>query len=297
MGKRRKLIEQAMYKNTITYEKYVQRLVDISVSLFEWKNLPESIDPRFIEVQLFEGGSIAFFEDEVMGLLALPWVQKGSWDVYGNPIVYDAYSRYRSYNKTINNQNSVVVWNNHLKTNSIDQINAYAERLALIDRIMDVNINSQKTPVIIKGTENQRLTIMNLYEQWDGNVPFIFGDKGLEMNELKALTANSPFISDKLIDIKAKIWNEALTFLGVSNVTFEKSQQMLQDEVTRMLGGTFASRNSRVMARKQGVEKINKMFGTNIEVNFSDGIPDEIKNMGGKGINNEQIYDGSSIYL
>lgn len=276
LGKKKTLIEQAMVKNTLSYMKYKQQLFDLAISLFHWKNIPDTIDPRYIELCLFERGSAVWFVDPFIGNLCLPWVNKGSFNVYGNPITYNAISSYNSYQFPLNNLDSVIIWNNHLKTNSIEQLGHYAEMLALIDRIMEVNINSQKTPVLIKASEAQRLSMLNLYEQWDGNTPFIFADKMLDTNDLQALTANSPFVADKLMDLKEKIWNEALTFLGVSNVTFEKKDRMLRDEVNRMLGGTFASRNSRLMSRQFAAEKINKMFGLNISVEFSDGVSENL---------------------
>ena len=45
---------------------------------------------------------------------------------------------------------------------------------------------------------------------------------------------------------------------------------MITDEVTRNQGGTIASRYSRLESRRQAVEKINAMFGTNIEVNYRE---------------------------
>ena len=42
---------------------------------------------------------------------------------------------------------------------------------------MDVNIQAQKTPILILAEESQRLTMQNAYMQYDGNEPFIFGNK------------------------------------------------------------------------------------------------------------------------
>lgn len=49
----------------------------------------------------------------------------------------------------------------------------FAKRLYNLDRAIDVNANAQKTPVVIKCTQEERLTLMNLYKQWEGNEPMI----------------------------------------------------------------------------------------------------------------------------
>jgi hypothetical protein len=45
---------------------------------------------------------------------------------------------------------------------------------------------------------------------------------------------------------------------------------MLTDEVIRNMGGTIASRYSRLNERRTACDKINKMFGLNIECNFRE---------------------------
>ena len=146
----------------------------------------------------------------------------------------------------------------------------FARRLYNIDRIIDVNANAQKTPVLLQGTEKQRLTLLNLYKEYDGNAPFIFGDKNLDLNSLKSLSTNAPYVCDKLYQLKTQIWNEALTYLGISNINIQKKERLISDEVTRNQGGTIASRYSRLESRRQAVKKINDMFGTNIEVNYRE---------------------------
>ncbi len=136
--------------------------------------------------------------------------------------------------------------------------------------MIDVNINAQKTPCLVQGTEKQRLTLLNLYKQYEGNEPFIFGDKNLDLNSLKVLQTGAPYIADKLYELKTQVWNEFLTYIGVSNISTQKKERMVTDEVTRNLGGTIASRYSRLNSRREAVEKINAMFGTNIEVNYRE---------------------------
>ena len=140
----------------------------------------------------------------------------------------------------------------------------------LLDRIIDVNTNAQKTPVLVQGTEKQRLTLLNLYKEFNGNAPFIFGDKNLDLNALKCLNTGAPYVADKIYQLKTQIWNEALTYLGISNISIQKKERLVTDEVTRNQGGTIASRYGRLQARREAVDKINAMFGTNITVDYRE---------------------------
>lgn len=268
MSRRRyKNFEDSALMNNSTYGQYLNRLTELSVSMFEWENLPDTIDPRFLELTLFSDGQAVFFNDEVLGYLGLKVITKGQLDVYGIPINRRAYA-YNRYQRDLNKDNSVIIYNNMLHTNSILDVKMFARRLYNLDRIIDVNANAQKTPILVQGTEYQRLTLMNLYKEYDGNAPVIFGDKNLDINSLKSIRTDAPYVADKIYELKSQIWNEALTYLGISNTNVTKKERMISDEVMRNMGGVIASRYSRLESRRQACKQINEMFGLNIEVNY-----------------------------
>ena len=270
MSKRKTFFDESLGLNKLTYMQYVRRLTELSTSMFEWKNVPKSVDTRYLEMQLFYNGSAIYFNDDVMGDLCLSCSFRGGFDVYGNPKERRAYSRYNNYYRALNEENSVIIWNNYIRTNSVLDVKMFAQRLYNLDRIIDINANAQKTPVLIQASEKQKLVLLNLYKEFDGNAPVIFGDKNLDINGLKVLSTNAPYNCDKLYQLKTQVWNEALTYLGISNINVQKKERLITDEVTRNQGGTIASRYSRLEARRLAAEKINDMFGTNIEVNYRE---------------------------
>lgn len=275
MGKRKRTnFEDSAATNTLTYMQYLRRLMELSMSMFEWKNLPSTVDPRYIELRLFETGSVVFFKDDVLGELCLDCIQQGNFDVYGNPITRRAYSCYNNYQKVLNDKDSVIIWNNYLRTNSVTDIQLYAKRLWDLDRSVDVNAKSQKTPILIQCNEKQRLSMKNLYMQYDGNMPLIFADNNIDINGIKVISTQAPYVADKLYQLKNQIWNEALTYLGISNLNINKQERLITDEVSSSQGSTISSRYSRLECRKQAVEKINEMFGLDIEVDYRKDYQD-----------------------
>ena len=280
------IFDDSAILNNLTYLQYINRLTELAICMFEWKNLPASVDQRYLELHLFETGCMVYFDDDILGNLCLDCIANGRLGVYGDPILRRAYSGYNNYQKLLKESNSVIIWNNYLHTNSILDVKMFAKRLYNIDRIIDVNANAQKTPVLVQGTEKQRLTLLNLYKEFDGNAPFIFGDKNLDLSALKSIQTGAPYVCDKLYQLKTQIWNEALTYLGISNINIQKKERLISDEVTRNQGGTIASRYSRLESRRQAVKKINDMFGTNIEVNYREDFQ-EIDNNDTDSIGND----------
>lgn len=280
------IFDDSAILNNLTYLQYINRLTELAICMFEWKNLPASVDQRYLELHLFETGCMVYFDDDILGNLCLDCIANGRLGVYGDPILRRAYSGYNNYQKLLKESNSVIIWNNYLHTNSILDVKMFAKRLYNIDRIIDVNANAQKTPVLVQGTEKQRLTLLNLYKEFDGNAPFIFGDKNLDLSALKSIQTGAPYVCDKLYQLKTQIWNEALTYLGISNINIQKKERLITDEVTRNQGGTVASRYSRLESRRQAAKKINDMFGTNIEVNYREDFQ-EIDNNDTDSIGND----------
>lgn len=268
--KKNQSFHNTLMANGATYVQYYNRLMELSMSMFEWKNLPDTVDERYLELGLFSSGCMVFFKDDVIGELALNMTYQGGFDIYGEPTRRRAYSRYNQFQTTLDKDSSVIIWNNMLRTNSALDVQMFAYRLYNLDRIVDINANAQKTPVLITCDEKQKLTMKNLYMQYEGNYPVIFGDSNLDIKSLSVLKTDAPFVSDKIYDLKVKIWNEALTYLGISNINTTKKERMITDEVIRNQGGTIASRYSRLESRRRAVKKINKMFGLNITVDYRE---------------------------
>lgn len=255
--------------NTGTFRQYYNRLVELALSMFEWKNLPDTVDPRFLELCLFTDGQVVFFNDPDLGYLTLQNACNGNFNVYRIPVKRRAYA-VNGYQRDLDDKNSVIIFNNYLHTNSQLDATMYARRLSELDRAIDVNANAQKTPVLIKCDETQKLVMQNLYMQYQGNMPFIFADKSLNTNGLTVLKTDAPYVCDKLYTLKTQIWNEALTYLGISNINIQKKERLITDEVTRNQGGTIASRYSRLNARRDACKQINAMFGLDIWCDYRE---------------------------
>ena len=171
--------------NNWTYIDYYTRLMEFAINMFEWKNIPPSVDERFLELTLYEKGYCVYFDDEFLGNLALTCTIGGDLNVYRIPITRRAYA-VNGYNKILTAEDSVLIFNNYLHTPTVITIELFAKRLYEIERAIDVNVKGQKTPKLVLSSEQQRLTMKNLYMQYDGNEPFIFGDKNLDFDGIKA---------------------------------------------------------------------------------------------------------------
>ena len=240
--------------------------------------------------QLLRKGSIAFFKDEVLGLLALPYNNIGNLDVYGRPKEIQVIAR-NGYTRTLKQGEFVIMYDNNGRYPLWLDILQYAERLSMFTRVMDINIAQMKTARFWKTkTENEK-TIRDLVNNVDGFENTIITYNDIDLDDTTIVLNPAPYVADKIDMQKDKIYNEFLRLIGIANLSYQKKERNISDEIQAMQGGTIASRYSRFEPRKKAVNMINEKFGTDIEVKYYDGVPSTEKELDDFLNDNESILD------
>lgn len=265
----RKAFYEALFDFDACASMYQELLMEIALSSWNYDGLPPTVDERFVEWCLYFDGNNVWFVDDVLGMLCLQVVYNGNLNVYRYPIKFQAYGL-NNYKYDLDLSTGVIMFNNLTRTNTMLKVQEYARKLANIDMTIQVNANAQKTPYLIRCNEREKFSFKQIFSKLVENEPWIFGSSNLDTNKIEVLNLNAPYVSDKLYRLKTDIWNEALTYLGVSSVQFQKQERITNSEINTSLGGAFACRNSRLKAREQALEKVNRMFGTNITVRFAE---------------------------
>lgn len=268
--KNRNYYAQSAILNNAQYLYYYHRIMQLALSRFEYKDLPDSMDERFLEMQLIERGSALLFADDVMGPLCLPFSYGGPLDIYQKPTIRRAYAS-NGYNTERSEVDSVIIYNNRMRSPDIAAIRLFAYRLWNFDRIIDINCNAQKTPIVVQCDEQGRLTLTNLFKEVDGNAPVVYTNKNLDLpNSLKAINIQAPFIAENVLNIKKSVWDECMSYLGITTAGIYKAERVTSSEANNSSGTTVASRWSPLAERQTAIEKFNQMFGLNITVNMRE---------------------------
>ena len=264
--------------NDNTYIDYLERLKKVALSIFEWVNLPSSMNSRWLERSLYYMGQASLLKDKKFGFINTNCSSAGYINIYGLPTRLNCYSfEYQSQRKLYTGLNPmlsdkqkenneynecILVLNNWEGIPTCSTIELFAYRLYEAESTAFTNIKAQKTPVMILVDEKQRLLMENLYNQYNGNQPFIFGDKNMLNNtSIEALRTDAPFIADKVMDYKKEIWNEALTFLGINNVIVDKKERLITDEATQNNELINLNLQSYLAPRLEACKQFNEKFG------------------------------------
>lgn len=273
MSKRKQMQIENALSTGAAFSRYYQQLCEMALSRFKWNNIPDEVNSDYLERTLLLDGHVCFSKDETIGFYALPCTISAPNDVYGVGTRYQIITP-TYYHAEKNRENAVIIYANSLRTAIEPIIYYYAKRLTTLDRIIEINANAQKTPLLITCDENMRLTMVNVYNDYNGNIPAIFGNKNLTPNSIEVLKTDAPYIADKINLLKKDIWSEALTYLGISNFETSKKERAITGEVTRSMGSTISMRNSELLTRQECAKKINNMFGLAISVSYNPDYDD-----------------------
>ena len=247
-------------KNNLVFHDYYSRLKLIALSIFKWENLPPTCNARFLEESLFKYGKAVFVNDPDYGYLNLNVTPAGNLNVYNEPVKYTAFST--GYNKMYDKDDCVIIRNNPMEKSTDSTVMLFAERLTEIEQTLQVNINAQKTPILIRCDEKTRTSLEAIYKQYDGNKPVIFGSKSLSEKPLEVLNTGAPFVSDKLREEKRSVWNEALEFFGINtNPSDKKKERLVTVEVEANNEQIDIQALTMLATRRKACEEIKELFG------------------------------------
>ena len=282
--------------NIKTTEMYKKQFISLAENVFNIKNLEKYapfMDYSYVNKELVYKGCIAFFMDEYLGLLALPYVNLGKLDLYGRPIDIQVIGR-NGYTRKLKYGDYVLMWDNRSKQPLIYDILQYAERTAQIQRTMDINIAQQRTPRFWKTKTENKKSIEDLINGVSANDEAITTYDNLNLDETSIVLSPAPFVADKLGEQKDKIWNEFLRLIGIANSSFQKKERNIRDEVFISQAGTIASRFTRFNARVDAINKINEKWDLDLEVEYYDGLPTTLKE---EEVEYETVYDGDNANI
>ena len=259
----------AILMNNDTYADYLGRMKKICLSMFEWVNLPESMNARFLEMCLFYNGQAAMFYDDEYGYINTMAADGGYINIYGLPTELNCYSYRFNQRRSLymtdtgeeKGKECILVMNNYERVPTTATISLFAYRLAEAQRTADVNIKAQRTPILITTDQKQYFTLKKMYEEYDGNTPAIFADKNLiSPDALKSMSTEAKFIAKDIMEYKREIWNEFLTFLGIQNLS-EKRERLITGEVDSNNELLNLNLQALLIPRKEACKQFNEKYG------------------------------------
>lgn len=252
---------------------FFNQIMNLFINRYEWINLPEEIEPFYIERVLFFDGMGGFIFDDVVNMYAYTKLNlSGLYDIYNIPADRWAYAN-NGYLKEYGKGNSVIVWDSPTAYPYCNTAIMYAQEMANVWRTRNINMFAQRTPTAIASSDEEKLSYQVLGSEYANYVPVIHISDTLNLKNLQAISLNAPYVVDKLEDEITVLWSRVLTDLGYESNPSEKRERLISDEVAGNNGQAEAFRNIGLSLRKRAINACNKLFGWNADVKFRSYLP------------------------
>lgn len=286
--------------NNFTFIDFFDRLKRVATSIFKWKNLPETMNERWLELCLFYKGMAGILKHDDYGIINTEASWSGNIDIYGLPTLVYCYStsffseqRVRYDGKVsieelskiygIENDNlkeAILVMNNIDMQPTFIAMELFAYRLYKVQRTIDINLDLIKKPFIIGCNEQDKLSMQKFMMDVENNQNMIFATADFDpSNSIKIFDLNVNNHIEELENEKRAILSEALTTLGVNSILVDKAERLISDEGKK--DNEFINYNLQYYwkQRKEACEQFNKLFKPEkeIEVVLNSDINNIIK--------------------
>lgn len=223
-------------QNLLTYDQVMANARLLATSRFKWDSkdvMPKDRLSEYIEMLLYLKGQCALFKD-TDGWKVRCCVPSGGLDEYGQPESFNLTDYNGTHMVTVKNNDERFIWikNNAACIPTIFWIVKYCNRVAKIERTMDLNIDAQKTPFMIETSPEIHLSIQNIFKEIRQMDEVVYVDQktGIKDN-VQVLKLDAPYLVDKLYTQKQNEFNDLLNFLGINTVK-EKTAHILYKEAT-----------------------------------------------------------------
>lgn len=273
--------------NRDTFDYYFNYFFNYAINMFEWLNLPDTIDERYLEIMLHTLGYVCFFKDNSLGgmiktkdeiglpdyleekdiYLCLNASIGGRMNIYNYPTNYHINTP-SGYHTERSKNDAVIIYNNRMHVPTTRPLEILAYRITRIERTIDVNLCNLKHPYVFAIPESQRLSFEQLWNETNDFKEKIVVDSKMDLSGATVLNTNVENSTLDLYDLKKQYIYEALTFLGINNANTDKKERLITNEVEANNEQLYMSRQVMLDSRKEACKQINEMFGLNIDVRF-----------------------------
>lgn len=286
MGKRNRKDKRAWYgdnfweSDSYNYRavaKNLDLLLSLAMNRFRWVGLPDTCDARYLEKILHRNGiaTLSYKRDEPERIYTtLQAMPQGEYNMYGLPIRWRAvgYDGLTDYN--VDGENGELCFYSHARIAPWNALEIYARKMAHYERTEDVNLTQQMKPFIGIAPQEKRQELINLLKQVQGGEPAILGDNGLLdlAQNVTVIDTKVPLITEELARSYQNVLNQALLYLGIPHLAFEKGERMIEDEARANTAPTNIQLLDCLQARRDFCEKANRKFGLDIQVYFNEDL-------------------------
>lgn len=261
--------------NTELVEYYKRYLLQKVISVYDFQGFPKIWSKSYFTYVLFGIGYITVFETDRYGVIPQACGLSG-YNVFYEPtnaIVANPLIEFKNDLRFGYNCELVKMQPDY--SGIMDMVTNYADLMALAWETASVNlVNSKMAYVFASSNKAGAETFKKMYDQINQGNPAVFIDKDMfnldGSRNWDYVTQNigaNYIVGDILADLK-NIEDRFNTDIGIPNANTQKRERLITDEVNANNVDTKAKVILWLETIREGLEKVNEMFGLNLSVKY-----------------------------
>lgn len=283
---------RAINQQAMTERMYVRLLTELCANRFEWKGLPDSVDQRFLELNLIWRGQAVFYKDaDSDQFFAVQGAGSGATNFMDQPVRFTIIApdmqtktlrAVPEYDVTPDGQvgdrlpqECVPIYCNYMREPDLDIIHLAAVRLAKMDRSIEITSDNMRKTKVVSASESERLSVVNALKQIDEGQAAVFTTSNVDLNsKMEVLDLGvDPLTLPNLMIAKSKLWNEYMGMLGINHANQDKKERLVAAEVGANDEQVEATRRIALNARQQAANQINRLWPElNVKVDYYETV-------------------------
>lgn len=267
--------EELVRDKEIAINTYIKDTLKRTAAMFKYDNCPSTLKPEFLELYLQTCGEACV--TEVKGdLYALFGGYGGEPDAYYVPQYFIVANPYLNYfnDKLKDGENCAMIWSDSLRNGVLPLIKKYSYMLAEADITLLCELINNRSKFIISANDDrtQQSAIKFLAGIEDGKNGVIGDDAIFEAIQVTPLGGHNGTISaiEARQYIRANLYND----LGLNANYNMKREAINGNEADLNNDMLYPLIDEMLKYREMGIEKVNKMYGTNITVELNSSWED-----------------------
>ena len=256
---------------------YIRYYLSRLQSMFKYEGLPDSIPAKWLENYLLVNGFTVFIKDDADGLICTYAGVGADPDVYfiptkaivSNPYLKDK-SAAREYTRDVD---CVVMYNDTYCQGLLPMLKKYCAQMVEIDVSFYLNTVMSRGTAVLSATDDNTKASAELWLKHIkegklgviGESNFTLADRDLTVNQLTGTDGTLTNLIEAMQYVKASLYND----LGLqANYNMKREainsgeSQLTEDQLHPLI-------DNMLKERQEGLDRVNKMFGTNIKVSFN----------------------------
>ena len=241
-----------------------------TLSMFEYSGLPDSIPYRELE-KILQTHGYAFITEVEGALYALTGSMGGDLDAYYNPTTITISNPWLKFNKTLNLvEDGVLIRNDDMGVGLLPLYEKAHSMMVENEINMTVFGYNTRTQKLISASDDKTKASAELYlkKAIDGDIAIIGENAIFDGVKVQSANASQSVSITNMTEfqqyLKGSLYNE----VGLSANFNMKRERLISSEVDQGEDSLFPFVYNMMKCRIKAVEQINKMFDTQIVVDF-----------------------------